>query len=124
MAEGKRTPVPDLDAASVAFGNIKHMPRYADLPEVFKDYDKHPACRFVSTWFFRGVSKSDFPPTREGVDKDKAIRALKAIIGSFEPKHEHKIAGAGFLANEWFDFDAKAQSKSAPEKIKSKVLKP
>lgn len=101
------TPVPEVTAADTAFGNIKHMPKYSDLPPAFQDWTNHPACKFVSTWFLQGVKIEDFPPARDGVDAKKARVALASILRSWEPKHEHKIAGAGFLANEWFDFDAK-----------------
>lgn len=101
------TPIPEITNMDLTFGNIKHMPKYADLPIEFQDWHHHPACKFVSTWFMSGVKVEDFPPPREGVDARKARAALAAILRSWEPKHEHKIAGAGFLANEWFDFDAK-----------------
>ena len=104
------TPVPDLDGASAVFGNIKHMPKFATLPEEFQR-ERHPACKFVETWFYRGVKVEDFPAARKGVDAIKARRAIGAVLRSFEPKHEHKIAGAGFLANEWFDFDKKGEAK-------------
>ena len=40
---------------------------------------------------------------KEGVDTKKALRHVKAVLGSWEPKHEHKEAGVAFLLNEWFD---------------------
>lgn len=40
---------------------------------------------------------------RPGVDRDKALVAIKAALGSFEPKHEHKEAGCAFLLHEWFE---------------------
>jgi hypothetical protein len=44
---------------------------------------------------------------REGVDKHKALAAIKAIIGSFAPKHEHKTSGCGYLLSEWFELAPK-----------------
>lgn len=35
-------------------------------------------------------------------DPEKAWRHLRAIMGSFEPKHEHKIEAVGFLLGTWF----------------------
>ena len=36
-------------------------------------------------------------------DTNKAIRHLKAILVSYDPKHEHKEAGVAFLLSEWFE---------------------
>jgi hypothetical protein len=33
--------------------------------------------------------------------RDNAFRALQACLGSFAPKHEHKIAGVAYLLSEW-----------------------
>jgi len=40
---------------------------------------------------------------KDGVDVKKAMRALKAALGSFEPKHEHKMAAVGYMLSQWFD---------------------
>ncbi len=38
----------------------------------------------------------------EGVNFKDAHAHIKVIPGSFEPKHEHKIAGCAYLASMWF----------------------
>jgi len=38
----------------------------------------------------------------DGIDQNKALRHIKAILGSFEPKHEHKEAAAAYLLSLWF----------------------
>jgi hypothetical protein len=102
------TPVPELSGNDVSFGCIKHLPKWQDLPEEYRrrwsDRSFAP-CSLIERWFYSGISKNDFPPPREGVDPAKARAALAAIIRSWDPKQEHKIAGAGFLANEWFAFE-------------------
>jgi len=40
---------------------------------------------------------------KEGVDKDKAMRHIKAIMASWRPKHEDKEAACAFLFSEWFE---------------------
>lgn len=110
--------IPDLTAADVAFGGIKHMPRYSDVPENFKkSYD--PFCKAISSWFFSGakgipnglaIDGVEFT-AKPGVDSGKALRAIKAVLGSFEPKHEHKEAACAYMLSEWFDM-AKQKAKA------------
>jgi hypothetical protein len=39
---------------------------------------------------------------REGVDPEKAFRAIKATLGSFAPKHQHKEAAVAYMLSCWF----------------------
>lgn len=106
-------PVPKLDDPRVVFGDISHMPKWGDLPEEFRrGCFSHPWCRVAENWFFNGckfdadgkliVGSVKLHP-KDGVDQDAALRAIKACLGSWAPKHEHKIAGVGFMFSEWFD---------------------
>jgi len=95
--------VTDLD---MAFGAraMDLLPPYREIPEDFRlnRGSARPWIEFQQTWFFRGLpADTRFVPT-EGVDARSAIRHLKAIQGSWEPKHEHKEAGVAYLASLWF----------------------
>lgn len=57
---------------------------------------------FQRRWFSLGLPKELVVDLHEGVDGEMAFRQLKAIQGSFEPKHEHKEAGVAYLASRWF----------------------
>lgn len=95
-----------IDDLTVAFGprSIDELlPSYRDLPEEFQR-ERHEGCRIAQGWFFEGL-KRDLTP-RQGIDKPTALRHLKACLGSFEPKHEHKIAGCGYLLAKWFEIGA------------------
>ena len=103
-------PIPETKTVDMAFGNIDHLPKYDTLPEEFQRQSS-PYCRGVSMWFFKGAKRQGnnvvidgvtFKP-KEGVETDKALAAIKACLGSWAPKHEHKIAGCGFMLSEWFD---------------------
>lgn len=37
-----------------------------------------------------------------GVNFKQAHAHIKVVLGSFEPKHERKIAGCAYLASMWF----------------------
>lgn len=96
-------PIQDIDNITLAFpANVSHlMPAYKDIPEEFK----RPCGKWqdvVSAWFFCGLKNAKWTP-KEGVDTNKALRHVKTIMGSFEPKHEHKEAGCAYLLSQWFD---------------------
>lgn len=103
--------IPELTAVDVSFGNIKHMPRYDTLPDDFKRHNGNDFCRAVTSWFFKGASSTQHGllidgmkfSAKPGVDRVKALRAIKAVLGSFEPKHEHKEAACAFMLSEWFE---------------------
>lgn len=103
-------PIPTVNRLDVAFGKIDHMPNYYDIPDDFKKMS-NPYVSAVSDWFFNGakglrngieINGTKFV-ARDGVDAMKALAAIRAILGSFEPKHEHKEAGCAYLLHEWFE---------------------
>jgi hypothetical protein len=103
-------PIPEVSDLDMAFGNIKHLPEYKDIPEEYKNMNKQTGwLGFISKWFFRGLDDKDMERInpREGVDPKLALRAVGAIMRSFEPKHEHKAAGCAYLMSEWFTIDEK-----------------
>lgn len=104
--------VRDLDIAFPA--SVRHlMPSYEQIPEDFRR-DRSPWCRVVGTWFFKGLDASTLVP-KSGIDKTNALRHLKTIMGSFEPKHEHKTASVAYLMSRWFEPLA-TQDKSIADK--------
>lgn len=102
--------IPEIDRLDVAFGNIKHMPKYDTIPDDFKRFHGNAYVDAVSSWFFGGakfehnvltIKGKDFHP-KPGVDARKALAAIRAVLGSFEPKHEHKEAACAYMLSEWF----------------------
>jgi len=101
--------IPELDDAEMAFPAHAPIPSWDDLPEEFRTgwHSNNKWCDIASTLFYKGGSLEEFSLTpKEGVDKKKAIRAIKASLGSFQPKHEHKIAAVGYMLSQWFDHTA------------------
>ena len=105
-------PIPDLTGADIAFGNIKHLPKREDLPEEFQS-ETSPFCDAVSFWFYSGAKalpngleiNGQKYVAKSGVDARKVLMAIQAALCSFEPSHEHKIGGCGFLLSEWFEVE-------------------
>ena len=98
--------IPEVSDAAVAFPTTTPLPAWEDLTEDFQRGrgEAEPWHRIVSKIFFEGGRLSDFGLTpKDGVDVNKAMRAILVCLGSWEPKHEHKTAGVAFMLSEWFD---------------------
>jgi len=98
-----RIEVQTVDMATMMFPAEvigKYLPEWGSIPDQFKK-SSHPYQKIASSWFFMGVKDIKFTP-RDGVDLKKALMHIRACLGSFEPKHEHKIAGVAYLMDEFF----------------------
>lgn len=93
----------EVDNLTMAFPtNISHlMPSMEEIPEEFKSYH-NPWCKLFSEWFYKGISQSKLV-AKESIDREKALRHIGTIMGSFEPKHEHKEATVAYLLSLWFE---------------------
>ena len=117
--------VPKLDGIDMSFGNVKHLPPMKEIPDEFQNHS-NKYCRFVSSWFFGGKTTEDMQclVAREGVDRRAAIIAIKSVLTSFEPQHEHKEAGAAYLLSEWFELHDRPQLSSENSiEVKGKTKK-
>jgi hypothetical protein len=98
-------PIPDLSDVDVAFPAhaLDWMPAWDEIPDEFKNMNRETEWNeIVSQWFFSGLpEKVKFIP-RDGVDPEKAFRAVQATLGSFAPKHQHKEAAAAYMLSCWF----------------------
>ncbi len=97
--------IADLTPVEAAFPTrVDHlMPKYEDIPKEFRNWNRpHKWNKVVSDWFYCGLKNAQWKP-KEGVDTKKALIHIRSVLGSWEPKHEHKEAGVAFLLNEWFD---------------------
>jgi hypothetical protein len=57
----------------------------------------------VNRWFGEGLSDWQSFKPKDGIEANLAWRHLKACMGSYEPKHEHKVAGVAWLMSRWFE---------------------
>ena len=97
---------------SLAFGGemAKLLPGRSLIPDDFW-HGRTPWNKFVDRWFFSGIPNGAAFRCKGGVDGNTAIRHLRAIMSSFEPKHEHKTGGVAWLMSLWFD-DVVRENKS------------
>lgn len=56
----------------------------------------------ITAWFHCGLKKLEVVP-KEGIDPQKALGHITAIMRSFEPEHGHKEAGCAYLCSLWFE---------------------
>lgn len=93
----------DLTAAEQAFrATVKHlMPKYEDIPEEFR-CGANKWVHVFSDFFYVGAKNINWK-AKDGINRDKAIRHVRTIMGSCEPKHEHKAAACAYLMSLWFD---------------------
>lgn len=92
--------VEDID---LAFGGKTDelLPKYDEIPEEFKK-ENTKWNKYISDWFYIGIKLISVKP-KEGVDPMDARRHITAILASYQPKHEHKMAGCAYLLSEFFD---------------------
>lgn len=88
--------VSDLD---MAFGgDVKRlMPPGID----YKWNGKGWGAALFNKLFFSGGNVEHLSP-RPGIDKATALRHIRAVMGSFEPKHENKEAAVAWMFETWF----------------------
>lgn len=106
--------ISDLD---IAFGTERLLPAWEDLPQEFKtgnDYTR------LAEAIFYGRPLSGRIEFKEGFEPEQLNRVVRAHLRSFAPKHEHKIAGVGYLIAQAAelhpqDVDVESQDSQAPQ---------
>lgn len=79
----------------IAFGTTKFLPPPAEIPPSF--YRGNLYTRVVDA-MFANAKVPDAPiQLNEGVDPNLLYRCVSAHLRSWEPKHEDKIAGIGYM---------------------------
>ena len=93
----------DVDPVRLIFaGNVigTLLPLWEDIPEDFRRGTENRWYELAGVWFFRGLEGSKIV-FHDGIDPTLAFRHLGVCLRSFEPKHEHKMAGVGYLLYLW-----------------------
>jgi hypothetical protein len=81
----------------------KLLPEWDAIPEEFKTNGReNPWVHFTNVWFGFGWPEKSELYVRPDVEPETAFRHMHTILRSFEPKHEHKIAGVAWLMSRWY----------------------
>lgn len=97
-------PVTNLIPLETSFGGDMNrlLPKREDIPKEYWNMNSGKQDVFLR-WFYRGLPKvTEFVP-REDVDPNDALKHIRAIMTSWEPKHEHKNAACSYLLDLWFE---------------------
>jgi hypothetical protein len=91
-------------AFKVRLGDI--LPARETIPDEFEftklvNENQNPYFRFAMKWFYDGLEENELPAAKNGINQKEALRHLHTILGSFEPKHEHKCEAVTYLASLW-----------------------
>jgi len=87
-------PIPEVDDATMVFGlGEKSYFKRNSLPKVPDKYED-----IVSSIFYSG---GVLPELSKEVDRTKTVRYLRALLCSFDPPHESKIATAAYALWVW-----------------------
>ncbi|MFE5321612.1 hypothetical protein ACFQ88_23180 [Paenibacillus sp. NPDC056579] len=91
--------VTDVD---IAFGGRTHelLPDPEEIPEEF--WNEDTKWHKLASDIFFGRELSGDIHEREGIDVHFAARHIKAVLASYQPKHQHKIAGCAFLMSQFY----------------------
>lgn len=85
-----------IDDVDVAFGTTKLLPKMEDIPKEFIINGGNEYTKLAEKVFY-GSPLSGSILFRDGFDQKLFVRTVRAHLASFEPKHEHKIAGVGYM---------------------------
>jgi hypothetical protein len=105
MSETLILEVPAVTDLDVAFGAnaLTWMPAWDEIPTEFRNMNAGTEQnKIVRRWFFAGLPAGTKFIEREGIDGKAALRAIKATMGSFALKHEHKEAACAYMLSCWF----------------------
>lgn len=82
---------------------VEHlMPNRADIPDEFKRHRGTKWNELFAKWFFSGLPHGTRFVPADGIDAQAAMSHIRAIMSSWEPKHEHKEAAVAYLLSIWF----------------------
>ncbi len=78
-----------------AFGTTRLLPDWDDIPTDFKEGNSYTALA-DAIFYGRPLPKGTLELV-DGVSLADLNKCVRAHLQSFEPKHEHKMAGVGYL---------------------------
>lgn len=90
------------DVASItdpecAFGTTRLLPAVEDIPAEFKSQRGNVYTKIADSIFMGTDMPQGEIEMKEGFDPQAVNRCVRAHICSWSPKHQHKIAGVGYM---------------------------
>lgn len=88
-------PITDLE---LAFGTTRLLPPPEAIPEAF--WRGNAYTQLAEALFYGAPLAPLRIKFKPGFDANQMQRIVRSHLASFEPKHEHKIAGVGYLISQ------------------------
>lgn len=92
-----------------------YLPLVEEIPKEFDMYKPDPVVAKhwvdLANGIFFGAFRELWYSEREGIDLHLAQRHISVVLRSFQPKHEHKVAGVAYLMSLWFSAVATSDGK-------------
>ncbi|HBP1602242.1 TPA: hypothetical protein L5U90_003345 [Pseudomonas aeruginosa] len=79
----------------LAFGTMRLLPQWEDIPEDFKRGNIYT--ELASAIFYGTPIPASTIELNEGIEAEALNQCVRAHLQSFGPKHEHKMAGVGYM---------------------------
>lgn len=80
-----------------------YLPPMSEIPDEFSEpVGGNPWIDLTEQWFANRLKEIPSFAPNEGVDAEAAYRHISMCLKSYDPKHEHKIAGCAYLMSLWF----------------------
>jgi hypothetical protein len=96
----------DVNDVTFAFpANVdEYLPKMEDIPQEYCSRNsKSKWVPLFNILFYGGETDKMWITSKEGIDAGKAGRHIMCIMKSYQPKHEHKLAGVLYLMDMWFE---------------------
>ena len=78
----------------------EYLPEQDKIPKEF--WEGNEWTTIAGKWFAGMIDENSEFHAKEGIDAEVAFWHCKTVLGSYQPKHQHKIAGVGFLLSKFF----------------------
>ena len=98
------------------------LPKWSEIPEEFKALGGSGSggarkyVKMCDDMFFKSLEVTKCV-MKDGIERKDAQRHVRCILHSFEPQHEHKIAGAAYLMSKWFEVFEYKEMEIEKEKV-------
>ncbi|WP_042877546.1 hypothetical protein [Cupriavidus necator] len=94
-----RADVDSITEAELELSTVKLLPKWDDIPEDFRNgnlYTRMAEARLLD-YPMPGISISFLPGFDDAGACQTIDRCITAHLNAFAPKHEHRIAGVGYM---------------------------
>lgn len=87
--------VASITDVELVFSTSRLLPAWEEIPDDFRRGNLYT--EIASAIFYGTTLPDSFIDLKPGFTQEKIVRLVRSHLRSFAPKHEHKIAGVGYM---------------------------